>query len=72
MLAFPMTEPNSLFSNVMIAIYSKSGMSGLGVGVSDGGRVAVCVGVRVCVGDGIGVAVDDTVVGGTLGVFPQD
>ena len=56
----------------MIAIYSKSGMSGLGVGVSDGGRVAVCVGVRVCVDDGIGVAVDDTVVGGTLGVFPQD
>jgi hypothetical protein len=68
MLALPMTEPNSLFSNVMIAIYSKSGMSGLGVGVADGVRVAVCVGV----GDGIGVAVDGTVVGGTLGVLPQD
>src|ERR1051326_4413137 len=61
-----MTEPNSLFSNMMIAICAKSGTSGLGVavGVGLGNGVAVGGGVRVGKGvtDGLGRAVGVEVV----------
>lgn len=45
-----MTEPNSLFSNMMRAICSKFGTSGLGVAVGEGSGVGVWVGVDVEVG----------------------
>ena len=45
-----MTEPNSLFSNMIMAICSKFGTSGLGVAVGEGIEVGVWVGVEVEVG----------------------
>jgi len=63
MLELPMTEPNSLFSNRMRTIYSKFGISGFGVGVSEGPNVGDCAGRGVCVGKGVTVATD----GGTEG-----
>ena len=65
-----MTEPNSLFSNMMITICAKLGTSGLGVavGVGLGSGVAVGGGVRVGKGvtDGFGKAV-----GVEFGWLPQ-
>jgi hypothetical protein len=48
MLLFPITDPNSLFSKMMITICEKFGTSGIGVGISSG----VGVGEGMLVGKG--------------------
>ena len=72
MLELPMTEPNSLFSNMMMTICSKFGINSFGVGVGEGPKVGRRVGKSVCEGKGVIVATGSGTVGGTLGVFPHD
>ena len=62
----PITEPNSLFSNMIIAMWSKFGTRGFGVAVDviKGTGVGVVVevgeiGIRVCVAEGKRMGVRD-------------
>ena len=66
-----MTEPNSLFSKIMMAIYSKFGTSGLGVVVSEGIGVEGCVGNGASVGISVTVGAGGKVAGGTIGAHAQ-
>ena len=66
-----MTEPNSLFSNMMMAICSKFGTSGWGVAVGEGTVVGVCVGVAVEGGYGVTVGAGSGTVGNDAGVLSQ-
>ena len=58
-----MTEPNSLFSNMMITICAKFGTNGLGVTVAVGLGKGVVVGGGVRVGKGVTEALGGNAVG---------
>jgi len=71
MSELPMTEPNSLFSKIMMAIYLKFGTSGFGVAVGEETEVEVRVGNGESVGKGVTVGAGGKVAGGTIGAHAQ-
>jgi hypothetical protein len=63
----PITEPNSLFSNMIMAMCPKFGTRGRGVAVGVCEGVARAVGERVTVGAGVNVGVAEGTGDATLG-----